>query len=386
MNPSPFDIKAVYREEVANLLSSRKKSQLIHSSADIDASGDEVEVPFREFLKRRLPNQYFVGHGHIVDKFLNVSPQFDVIIADSHATPILFEAENGTQYFPWESVFAVGEVKASYQRGKHQVRTFADNVARLKNQLVRLPTPANYLGNGVFLGEGIQLMDNRKLRNPLFSFMVFFSSGSMTRDALAAEYNGASDENLPVIASFLDGKVVAKAGLQKVEEGVAMGPIDPDPLRIVERKDLHWMQMNYESESEAGAHALVVLMLGLFDHLNRCKLMPPSIHEYLKAFEETGANQPLPLSLTALVEAWRLSGTTVPCAFVKWLEQRVARGKSPFKKVSAKEVVEFLEETGIPEDEFIRSLGLAEPCASPNGGPGTMLSHSGAVERPPSVS
>jgi hypothetical protein len=355
MNPNPFDIKAVYRQEAANLLSSRGKSRLIHSSGDIDASGDEVEVPFREFLRRRLPSQYFVGHGHVVDKSLNVSPQFDVIIADNHATPILFEAENGCQFFPWESVFAVGEVKASYQRGKHPIRTFAGNVAKLKNQLARLPTPPSYLGNGVSLGQGFESSDKREVRNTLFPFMAFFDSGAATQVSLADEYCGASDEYLPVVASFLDGKAVVKAGLERAQGGTQLGAIDLDPQHVMERKDVHWTQMNFNNQADGGAQALVVLMLGLFDHLNRCILMPPPISEYLNAIIRTAANQPLPLSVSAVVNLSELSGKPVPESVIKFLEHRATRGKSPFRKITEEDAVEFTRESGITIEELMES-------------------------------
>ncbi|MFZ1220159.1 MAG: DUF6602 domain-containing protein, partial [Chthoniobacterales bacterium] len=73
--PAVFEINAVYREEVVRLLSSRQQSKVIHSSGDIDASGDQIEAAFRDLLRRRLPTQYFVGHGHVVDKSLTVSSQ-----------------------------------------------------------------------------------------------------------------------------------------------------------------------------------------------------------------------------------------------------------------------------------------------------------------------
>jgi hypothetical protein len=372
MKPNPFAIKDVYGQEVANLLSSRKKSKLIHSSGDIDASGDEVEVPFRDLLRRRLPNQYFVGHGHIVDQSLNVSPQFDVVIADNNATPILFEAENGCQFFPWESVFAVGEIKASYQRGKHPVRKFAESIAKLKTQLVRLPTPPSYLGNGVFL-EGFESSDERKVRNPLFPFMVFFDSGAATQADLADEYCATSDEYLPVVASFLDGSAVVKAEIEKAQGGIEMGPVDLDPLRVIERKDIHWMQVNYKSQSDGGAQALVILMLGLFDHLNRCILMPPPINDYLNAITHTAANHPLPLSVSALVKQWQLSGKPIPSTVVRLFEHMAARGKSPFRRFAKKDIVEFRKESGITKEELIRCwpeiFEPEEPSAEANGLP-----------------
>lgn len=290
--PVVFEINEVYRQEVVRLLSSRQKSKMIHASGDIDASGDELESPFRDLLRRRLPNQYFVEHGHVVDRFLKVSPQFDVIIADNNATPILFEAENGCQYFPWESVYAIGEVKSTYVKSRHFIAAFAKNIENLKKQLQRSPTPPNYLGHGVSLGKNLSLSESRPFRNPLFQFMVFFDSGDSTQSDLADEYCNNTDEHLPVISLFLNGMIIVKAELVEVAGGVGMGPIELDPMNVLDRPDIDWMRVRYTDPYNGGSQALVALMLGLFSHLNKCVLMTPPISEYLNTVLRSAANEP----------------------------------------------------------------------------------------------
>jgi hypothetical protein len=343
--PIVFQITEVYREEVSQLLSSRNKSKVIHSSGDIDASGDEVEVPFRDLLRRRLPNKYFVGHGHVVDKNLHVSPQFDVIIADNNSTPILFESENGTQYFPWESVYAVGEVKSSYSRRKRPVGTFADNVSKLKGVLQREWTPPNYLGGGVTFGEGFTCSDTRPFKNPLFQFIVFFDSGDCNQERLSEEYCSQTDESLP-IAVFLDGKVVVKAEFEAVAGGVGMGRIDLDPLNSL-RTDVDWTQIAYTSRRDGGAQALVVLMLGLFDHLERCILMRPPIGDYLNSVISSAPNQPDTLTVEGMCKIARVSGDELPKEYVKFLRFRAANGKSPYTTPSVAEVQAYCKKTGV---------------------------------------
>ena len=90
----------IYQEDTLALLAARTKSKVIHNTGDIDASGDEVEQPIRDFLSKRLPAQFVVIQGHIVDRHQRVSPQIDGIIADSSATPVRFQSENGTHYVP----------------------------------------------------------------------------------------------------------------------------------------------------------------------------------------------------------------------------------------------------------------------------------------------
>jgi hypothetical protein len=358
--PVAFRINEVYRQEVVRLHSARKKSRVIHASGDIDASGDEIEQTFRDLLRRRLPNQYFVGHGHIVDKTLKVSPQFDVIIADNNATPVLFEAENGCQYFPWESVYAVGEIKSTYAKGKHFVSAFAASIKKLKTELERERTPPNYLRNGIILGEAFTTDESRPYTNPLFAFIVFFDSGDVTRIDLCREYCTNNDDNLPAIAAFLDGSVVVKAELLPFDGKSKMGAIQLDPLNIVSRSDVHWMHVKYRDASDKGAQALVVLMLGLFNHLNRCVLMTPRIDDYLNTVLKSAANHPEPLSLSGIVQAAKFAGLDFPPQAEEFFQFRIAEGTSPLARVTQKEIDRYLKKAGLSEETFF------EPNAEQN--------------------
>jgi hypothetical protein len=101
-----------------------------------------------------------------------------------------------------------------------------------------------------------------------------------------------------------------------------MGAIQLDPVRITEGKDIDWMHVSYHSQNDAGAQALVILMLALFGHLNSCVLMPPRIGDYLNTILHSAANQPLPLTLGGLVKLSKLSGNAIPDAVIKMLEFR----------------------------------------------------------------
>jgi hypothetical protein len=277
-----FKINEVYQAEVDRLLNSRNKSRTIHGSGNIAASGDELEEPFRAVLRRRLPSKFFIGHGHVVDEELNVSPQFDIVIADNNATPILFEGENGLQYFPWESVYAIGEIKSTYAATKQPIETFAKNIRTLKRRLKRENTPSNYLGNDLFLGKGLSLDDDRIVRNPLFHFIVFFDSGNISTNSLFWEYNSVPDEMLPLGTFFLDGHMVAKAQIVPIgENDFKIGDIYFDPLRAGSRRDIDWVKFSFK-KNDRGGQVLAMLMLALSAHLNRCVLKPPSLGKYLK--------------------------------------------------------------------------------------------------------
>lgn len=138
-NDLKFELELVFRSDAADILAARTKARMMHHGHDIRAAGDEVEISFRKLLCRKLPSLYYVGHGHIVDEDLHESPQLDVIIANNTGAPILFRAENGSEYFPYEGVYAIGEVKSSYDNSKRYFHSFSDTLRKIRTQLQREP-------------------------------------------------------------------------------------------------------------------------------------------------------------------------------------------------------------------------------------------------------
>src|SRR5437016_14284875 len=104
-----LEMLRVLASDAKRLTDARERCFTIHHTADIDSAGDEVEITSRRIIEARIPTTYHVGHGHIVDGTLTTSPQIDIVISDCGA-PVLFTTENGSEYFPFESVHAIGEV------------------------------------------------------------------------------------------------------------------------------------------------------------------------------------------------------------------------------------------------------------------------------------
>jgi hypothetical protein len=113
-----LEITAIIQQDIEEIFSSRQKSKVLHQTKNIDASGDEVENAVRRVIRRKLPLKYYVSQGHIVDKALSTSSQLDIIIADNSGSPVLFTSENGTEYFPYESIYSFGEIKSTYYAAK----------------------------------------------------------------------------------------------------------------------------------------------------------------------------------------------------------------------------------------------------------------------------
>src|SRR5258708_10604753 len=196
-----FELDQVFRSDTADIRDAREKARMMHHGRDIPAAGDEVEIAFRNVLDRKLPSLYYVGHGHIVDMQLHQSSQLDVIIANNTGAPILFRAENGTEYFPHEDVYAIGEVKSSYDNSRRYIHKFSDNLKRIQDQLQR--EPFRYVSAGRFspLPYG----------NPLFSFMFFADKGDFDIEQISELYRTQPESELPNIVCILNKGVIVNA-------------------------------------------------------------------------------------------------------------------------------------------------------------------------------
>lgn len=129
-----------FTADAKEIMAAYERMKLIHSTGDIRASGDEVENKYRELIRKKLPQHFYTGHGHIVDFQLNLSSQLDIIISDNRAAPILFRTENGTEYFPYESVYAFGEIKSTYDKSKKYIENLLMLYAQLKRIFIGIAT------------------------------------------------------------------------------------------------------------------------------------------------------------------------------------------------------------------------------------------------------
>ena len=208
---SPFPLDKAYSADAKRLLDARERSSIHHQAGDFKASGVPVEAEAREFLTRRLPPQYHISHGHVVDTSLAISPQIDVIVSDNESTPILFEEDDGTNYVPYEAVYLIGEVKTSYQRSSRYIQAFTEVNRKILTTMSRKRTTPDYIGNGITLGKGLSIGVMVPYQNPHFSFMLFTDSGDFDKNDLLEHYSTSPYEYLPNVVCFLDGNVVIKS-------------------------------------------------------------------------------------------------------------------------------------------------------------------------------
>ena len=101
-------------EEVFKNVSSKMIAEFLEARSAVSHStikGDNSEKIFKRFLRKYLPKNLEITSGIIIDSKGNSSKQIDIIITDSHSTPILFEGDD-SQVVPVEPVYAAVEVKS----------------------------------------------------------------------------------------------------------------------------------------------------------------------------------------------------------------------------------------------------------------------------------
>ena len=204
-------LRELFELDAIDILSARKKGQVIGRTNDLNQSGISVENALRQILQSRLPGAYHIGHGHVVDKTLSSCGQFDVIVADTFANPRLLQTEGDSEYLPVEAVYAVGEIKSQYYKKENPFEKFSKHLQDL-HQLQRAEAAYNFFlpsgrGRGVlYQGETSDLRPNK---NPFFSFMFFAESGDFKLNHLNEIYKTTERIHLPSVVCFLDSGIIA---------------------------------------------------------------------------------------------------------------------------------------------------------------------------------
>ncbi len=286
-----FELELVFRSDAADILAARMKARMMHHGHDIRSAGDEVEMAFRKMLGRKLPSLYYVGHGHIVDEQLHESSQLDVIIANNTGTPILFQAENGSEYFPYEGIYAIGEVKSSYDNSEKYIHKFSDNLKRIQDQLQREKFQAAPAFRPFYRPYG----------NALFAFMFFADAGDFRLEQIQELYRTRPESELPNIVCILNkGLIVNVANniwensQQKwvpVEQGypgsISLIPARNDEQRQGQSKEFHWVLTEHGDNDKSLADNLANFYYPLIQHLQHCQLTMPNLTEYVNHLFDT---------------------------------------------------------------------------------------------------
>lgn len=274
---STLNIEEIFRQDAQKLIDARERSKLIHSTSDIKSAGNEVEEEVRKFLRSRMPSNYYVGHGHVMDYEQKTSPQFDIIISDNTSIPIILRTNDSTEYFPIESVYVIGEVKSSYNKSDKPIEKFCESMKLVKDEMKR-----EIVSNTAFGGElndGTLIRDtilgkSNAILNAIFSFVLFVNSDDFNIDDFKECQEKYGNMYLPNEIIFLDKGVIF---FGKVENNKIIFNRYPD---YNNDKENIWIFSPFLENSGNGGNHLGFLYYNILDHLTNSYLEPINLMPY----------------------------------------------------------------------------------------------------------
>ena len=215
-----FDLARAFARDAALLRLARESAMLIHPT-DVRAAGNEVEKSVRDYFRRILPPRYYVTSGHLIDCDQRVSPQIDIIIADAFNLPSLYTTQDGTEYVPTTSVFAIGEVKSTYYKSGAYFQEFGKSLAKIA--CMHRPLTENTAYGGELRGD-TTLLDmvrgsKNKVLNHLFSFLFCVDAGDFSFEDVASHFNSTNPALLPNVTVLLNDGALSRTRINEGGEG-----------------------------------------------------------------------------------------------------------------------------------------------------------------------
>lgn len=260
MNIRRLDLSSVYRAEAQRIVEARQRAQTLHATGDIKAAGGEVETAVRDVIAGRLPPRYRTTHGHILDYNGRTSSQLDVIIAENLASKSLFEASDRTEYIPYESVYAFGEIKSTYYKSQNPIQHFSDVLRNLNANLTR----------------------QTNVQHRLLTFMVFCSANDFNAADVEELYRNTTRDQLPSFICFLDlGTIVFSKFLPN-----GLGQPVPVQYHLTTASEASfdgnhkWSLIKWGQENDRTGSNLMFMHLALVQHLLECGVAVPNLHPY----------------------------------------------------------------------------------------------------------
>ena len=145
-----IDIRELFNKKQEQMLATFGLSaELTHPVSKGDATEEEGKNWFNVFF----PKRYRAEKAFIIDSNGNCSDQIDVVIYDTHFSPLIFEV-NKEKYIPAESVYAVFEVKQDLN--KEYLQYAKEKIASVK-RLTRTSAPINTI-NGYAKGRSAPII------------------------------------------------------------------------------------------------------------------------------------------------------------------------------------------------------------------------------------
>lgn len=287
MKELALKLEDILQADADEILTARTKAVALHNAKDLSAGGAEVEIAVRNLLSRKLGNNFSVGHGHIVDSKLEYGPQMDVVVADLTAMGALFRGANGTEFFPYESVYAVGEVKSGYYKSQKEIHKFVKTLAKQRSLLKRADVPPNYIRTGsTGFTLSPQLSLNRAgIQNPLFAFMFFVEGNSFKVEDVDDLYNSHQPSELPNFICFLNKGIIVNAVYDADEVIHDLKKWTASPHIVNSHHKLNrGLYIEFAAEANCGYGLNLGLALcQLLGHVSTCTVQPAPPMDYFNS-------------------------------------------------------------------------------------------------------
>jgi hypothetical protein len=270
-----FELLKVYKTFKDQLLISADISNLLIENSNIPSSGNQVESSIRTFLRQLLPNKIQVCQGHILDKKTKISYQQDILIADNYNSKSLIKTLDETEFLPYESIYATGEVKKTLN---------LDNIESLVKSIIHTKKlNRNKVAPNLFpVGSNyIKTKDNyteSDFANPLFTFMFSLDFTKPTdrtkiEKRISIETNW---QNLPNAIFVLKQGLYILIDKEKIKNGLLEIKLYPEFVK--DKKKYEWIFLKLEPEV-----TLAYMVFLLLQHINDTVIESVSYLEYAQS-------------------------------------------------------------------------------------------------------
>jgi len=267
-----MELLKVYQSFADQLNISADISKVLHGVTDIKASGNEIEAALRNVLIEILPTKYKVGHGHIIDKDLNVSKQYDLLISDNIESNSILKTKDGTEIFLYETIYTIGEVKATWNL------TSADSTeASIKDIQTRLQRKA--VSNKALFSAGAEIqlstpVTSNPIRNPLFCFAFAVKSDGDLKKLRPKFEDRSSWSSYPNLTVILNEGLFVLININNLKQGKLT--INLYPEFVQNDPSYEWKFISCKNS----ARNFAFLIFCLTEHLSNTILEKPSYLSY----------------------------------------------------------------------------------------------------------
>ena len=251
----------------------RLSDTILKDLKNIRASGDEVELAVKNFYIKKLDPKYHICDGHIADKTLKVSPQFDIIICENSKNPVLFNLSDKSEILFYETVYCFGEVKKSFY-DKKIIEDFSENIKRTKLELVREEIPPNFIecANSGFQVE--EPITDLPYRNVLLSFLFFVDTRTVNTTTISKFLNQTDNKYLPNFIVFLDQGIILNVNKADYKNKKIKINLYPE----FEKEENIWVLMHLGNENDVLTYHYLLIL----EHLNNSVVSTPNLRDYTK--------------------------------------------------------------------------------------------------------